>query len=443
MGMCCLRGLLVESILTVPKLAYGHVETTRGGYNTALTWQMLPDKKAPFICLWSLGGSGRYWQAKNSAIYIDLYDSFDQKTPEQIIQSLDSMLAALVKEYDPTVHCGPDGKPLDNNTGKLVASQLVNTPKWSPITNPGNRDLVALDTFRNWLFTKTPGSNIGIVKLDSINVGYKRGLIDHIIMMNKFTTPPNLPSLTEPIYYQDKIRLRTQDNRYVCQTWEGESTINVGTITIPAPSPFVSDMKRQRRLTLVDTPTEACNFILRDYDFSPVKPLPYSGNLAADTQDTRGNFRMIPVGVQPTGSQALPENTTISANLDLGGLLYWGVSWDGANNQETFAFFDPNNMSNDGQLYNGSRVLVRAMLNATDNNFLKAFNAFAEGTVRLLPFTGDGLADALRKDPSHQIFWTIGKDPDRAEVPRLFAASPGALLTNEFVIELVPGAEPR
>jgi hypothetical protein len=347
------------------------------------------------------------------------------------------------KEYDPTVHYGPDGKPLDNNTGKLVASQLVNTPKWSPITNPGNRDLVALDTFRNWLFTKTPGSNIGIVKLDFINVGYKRGLIDHIIMMNKFTTPPNLPSLTEPIYYQDKIRLRTQDNRYVCQTREGESTINVGTITIPAPSPFVSDMKRQRRLTLVDTPTEACNFILRGYDFSPVKPLPYSGNLTADTQDARGNFRMIPVGVQPTGSGALPENTTISANLDLGGLLYWGVSWDGANNRETFAFFDPNNMSNDGQLYNGSRVLVRAMLNATDNNFLKAFDAFAEGTVRLLPFAGDGLADALRKDPSHQIFWTIGKDPDRAEVPRLFAASPGTLLTNEFVIELVPGAGPR
>ena len=128
MGICWLRGLLVESILTVPKLAYGHVETTRGGYNTALTWQILRDKKAPFICLWSLGGSGRYWQAKNSAIYIDLYDSFDQKTPEQIIQSLDSMLAAWVKEYDPTVHYGPDGKPLDNNTGKLVASQLVNTP---------------------------------------------------------------------------------------------------------------------------------------------------------------------------------------------------------------------------------------------------------------------------------------------------------------------------
>ena len=112
----------------------------------------------------------------------------------------------------------------------------------------------------------------------------------------------------------------------------------------------------------------------------------------------------------------------------------------GANNQETFAFFDPNNMNNDGQLYNGSRVLVRAMLNATDNNFLKAFDAFAEGTVRLLPFAGDGLADALRKDPSHQIFWTIGQDPDREEIPRLFAASPGTLLADEFVIGLLPGA---
>lgn len=85
-------------------------------------------------------------------------------------------------------------------------------------------------------------------------------------------------------------------------------------------------------------------------------------------------------------------------------------------------------MNNDGQLYNGSRVLVRAMLNATDNNFLKAFDAFAEGIVRLLRFAGDGLADALRKDPSHQIFWTIGQDPDREEVPRLFRGEFGDLV---------------
>jgi hypothetical protein len=165
--------------------------------------------------MWSLGGSGRYWQAKNTEIYIDLYDSFDKYQPSKIISLLDGMLASWVKEYDPTIKYGPDGKPLPNRTGRLVATQLVNTPGISPLSNPAQKDLEAKDTFRSWLLAKNPGSNLGIVKLDFINVGYKREIIEHIIRMNKFTTPPDLPPLTDLIHYTDTIRLRTQDNRYI------------------------------------------------------------------------------------------------------------------------------------------------------------------------------------------------------------------------------------
>jgi hypothetical protein len=400
--------------------------------------------------MWSLGGSGRWWQAKSSEIRIDLYDDFDKKTPQQIVNSLDSMLGSWVKEYNPSAApIGPDGSPGFNPTGKLVATQLVNTPLLSPIFNPGNRDMDAMPIFNPWLLAKTPGSNLGIVKMDFINVGYKRGITEHIIRMNKFTTPPELPPLTNIISYRDPIRIRTQDGRYVAV----EPT--TGTLTLIEEPDFKTTV-----------------FILRDYDFTPTKPLSYSGNMAADTQSARGNFRMVSLGGQN-------DSTTVSVNLNNAGMLYWGISWAAANNQETFAFFDPNDLNNDGQVYDGSRVMIRAMLNATDNAFLKAFDAFAEACVRAFPAFGDGwagkrripcscpstnsrsrcnprhsfiryqlkentntnhapfLLDALRKDPSHQVFCLVSVDPDPAKngAPRLFGASPGTLLADQFIVE--------
>jgi hypothetical protein len=159
--------------------------------------------------MWSLGVSGRYWQAKNSEIYIDLYDNFDQYQPLKIISLLNGMLGSWVKEYDPTIQYGPDGQQLPNRTGRLVATQLVNTPGLSPLNNPAHQDLDAKDTFRDWLLAKKQGSDLGIVKLDFINIGYKREIIEHIIRMNHFTTAPDLLPLTEYIHYTDTIRLRT------------------------------------------------------------------------------------------------------------------------------------------------------------------------------------------------------------------------------------------
>jgi hypothetical protein len=69
-----------------------------------------------------------------------------------------------------------------------------------------------------------------------------------------------------------------------------------------------------------------------------------------------------------------------------------------AGNQETFSFFDPSDLNNDGQLFSGSRVLIRSLLNATDSSFIKSINALGENVLRNMPLGPfqpfGGIADA-------------------------------------------------
>jgi hypothetical protein len=150
---------------------------------------------------------------------------------------------------------------------------------------------------------------------------------------------------------------------------------------------------------------------------------------------------MIPISGGNTG---IPSSTTvISTNLGMSGLLYWGQPWAAAGNQETFSFFDPSDLNNDGQLFSGSRVLIRSLLNATDSSFIKAMDALEENAVRNMPLGPfqpfGGVADANWKSPNQQRFWFVGTDPNpaKAGVPRVFGSSPGTLLADEFVIEKV------
>jgi hypothetical protein len=112
-----------------------------------------------------------------------------------------------------------------------------------------------------------------------------------------------------------------------------------------------------------------------------------------------------------------------------------------ARNQETFSFFDPSDLNNDGQLFSGSRVLIRFLLNATDSNFIKSMNALGENVLRYMPLGAfqpfGGVANANWKSPNEQRFWFVGTEPDpaKAGVPRVFGSSPGALLVDGFVIE--------
>jgi len=109
-----------------------------------------------------------------------------------------------------------------------------------------------------------------------------------------------------------------------------------------------------------------------------------------------GNFRMIPISGGNTG---IPSSTTVvSVGQGMSGLLYWGQPWAAAGNQETFSFFDPSDLNNDGQLFSGSRVLIRSLLNATDSSFIKSMDALGENSLRNMPLGPfqpfGGVADA-------------------------------------------------
>lgn len=223
------------------RLATAHVNPSTGEYNTNLTWGELKQANTPFVVIWRRKGSSLpRWAAYADDMRSDDYDDFNEKSPEEILAFLTRQLANWKRE-------------------KLFLTQLINTPRWSPINPPAEKDYEARDLFNSWVAGYPPGSNLGIVKMDFVNAAYKRGAINHIVQLNKFTSPPELPPLTDPIYYTDKIRLKTAENQYVCLQ--------------------VVQHPNLCKLTLVDIPNEDCNFLIRDYDYDPRKPFPYSGNL--------------------------------------------------------------------------------------------------------------------------------------------------------------------
>ena len=242
------------------RLATAHVKPSTGEYNTNLTWSELKQAKTPFVVIWRRKGNLPQWAAFADDMRSDDYNDFNEKSPEQILAFLTGQLANWKRD-------------------KLFLTQLINTPRWSPLNPPAEKDYEARELFYRWVAGYTQGSNLGIVKMDFVNAAYKREAIDHIIRLNKFTGSPVLPPLTDPVYYTDKIRLKTAENQYVCLQED----------------PILC------KLALVDTPNEDCNFLIRDYDYHPRKPFPYSGNL-----DGKVHLASLPVAtLHPSSHQML------------------------------------------------------------------------------------------------------------------------------------------
>ena len=226
------------------RLATAHVKPSTGGYNTNLTWGELKQANTPFVVIWRRKGNLPQWAAFADDMRSDDYDNFNEKSPEEILAFLTRKLENWKRE-------------------KLFLTQLINTPRWSPLNPPAEKDYEARVLYNRWIAGHPQGSNLGIVKMDFINAACKREAIDHIIRLNKFTSSPELPPLTNPIYYTDKIRMKTAENQYVCLQ--------------------VVEHPDLCKLALVDVPNEDCNFLIRDYDYDPRKPFPYSGNLDGTT----------------------------------------------------------------------------------------------------------------------------------------------------------------
>ena len=148
------------------------------------------------------------------------------------------------------------------------------------------------------------------------------------------------------IQYRDRIRLRTEDNRYVCL--------------------LVAHHPETCWLTLVDQPSEDCEFLIREYDYSTRKPTPFSGDFNADSLDSHGNVRFIHVDTRPVHNVGDSHVLSVHPDKDQ---IYWGVGWGPSDRNEAFAFFDANEGSNDGQVYDGSRVVVRSLIERPEKWF--------------------------------------------------------------------------
>jgi len=79
--------------------------------------------------------------------------------------------------------------------------------------------------------------------------------------------------------------------------------------------------------------------------------------------------------------------------------------------------------------------MVLAMLHASNNDFAKFWNVVGNQIVGGVPIAGRGLSKALFNSPSNRRFWMVGQDDEGRK--RVYAASPGTLVAESFVIEKV------
>jgi hypothetical protein len=99
-------------------------------------------------------------------------------------------------------------------------------------------------------------------------------------------------------------------------------------------------------------------FLIRHRKYDSAWGLPFSGNLSADTTGANGNVRFVHEDRRPEGN--VGDDYVLSVDTK-DWSIYWGVSWSGADNFETFFFFDPDSMGFDGQIEDGAQVIVRSM----------------------------------------------------------------------------------
>ncbi|KAJ9143772.1 hypothetical protein NKR23_g6431 [Pleurostoma richardsiae] len=170
----------------------------------------------------------------------------------------------------------------------------------------------------------------------------------------------NVAPVGTPINYQDWIRFKTADNRY----------LSLAVVSVESGGICF--------VTVVDQPNDDCNFLIRDWDWDPTKPFPYSGNVDADTPDCHGNFRLIHRDTRPN---PVPEKFCVSIHTDesqwdLVSSLYWGVDWDVAYDLETFTLFKADDEGNDDQVKSGDFVKLRSMAGAKKVPNLGSIGAF-------------------------------------------------------------------
>ncbi|MFN0109637.1 MAG: hypothetical protein ACKVZH_12345 [Blastocatellia bacterium] len=398
----------LESDLDKTKFATAHLQG--GVFNPNVTWQDLGDTR--FLITWSHDNSeNRSWASSSEHFRSSPYGDFDEHDPAWITAYLTEQL-----------HHVWDKK-------KLMISQVINTPYASPITPPGLLDSVAKELLNGWItqqfnnamsITTDPitgepkyilvGPDIkpNIVMRDFVNAHYNRQILDLIITQNKFSSPPNYSTSDNPINQLDTVRYRLET------------------------APLYLSIGADNQLRLTDTPDKSCEFLLRDYDYDPTNPLPYSGNMNGDDDRDQGNFRLIKSSDPSVGSR---NDTCISVRPQTQELFY-GIGWHAAQDLETFKHFDPDDHTNDGQLYSGSRVIIRSMAGSADNEFQKLVNVVEDTAIAMIPFVGPAFIEAWKAADGKRPFLMVAHDKKDLQ-QHVFAGSPGPDYATAFIIEKV------
>ncbi|KAK9644347.1 hypothetical protein HCH54_006780 [Aspergillus fumigatus] len=288
--------------------ATAHVGPDGKMYNTDLTWAKLREDGKQYV-----------WQVLGSAagnIRDNWADDYEDKSPQEIVNWLDQVLAQWKKE-------------------KLWITQLIDTPKRSymPGHHPSDCDSRAAPVFTGWLTKFKPGDKLGIVKRDFVNEGWNEPGISHVILLNKFTQSPVLP-LGPTINY---LSNSTQDTG------------------------------RALRRRGQQPP--------REHKSQPADPGERANGQYSFPDPALSEGLVLGMAVHRVG-----DDTVVSCAKNSGGFMYWGVGWGPADDWETFLPYDPANPRSSAKIRDGSVIVLRTLWHmywkaGNDENLYTRLNA--------------------------------------------------------------------
>ncbi|KAH3140661.1 hypothetical protein KXW18_002829 [Aspergillus fumigatus] len=296
--------------------ATAHVGPDGKMYNTDLTWAKLREDGKQYVVIY---GEEEKWQVLGSAagnIRDNWADDYEDKSPQEIVNWLDQVLAQWKKE-------------------KLWITQLIDTPKRSymPGHHPSDCDSRAAPVFTGWLTKFKPGDKLGIVKRDFVNEGWNEPGISHVILLNKFTQSPVLP-LGPTINY---LSNSTQDTG------------------------------RALRRRGQQPP--------REHKSQPADPGERANGQYSFPDPALSEGLVLGMAVHRVG-----DDTVVSCAKNSGGFMYWGVGWGPADDWETFLPYDPANPRSSAKIRDGSVIVLRTLWHmywkaGNDENLYTRLNA--------------------------------------------------------------------
>ncbi|KAH2749370.1 hypothetical protein KXV94_003655 [Aspergillus fumigatus] len=296
--------------------ATAHVGPDGKMYNSDLTWAKLREDGKQYVVIY---GEEEKWQVLGSAagnIRDNWADDYEDKSPQEIVNWLDQVLAQWKKE-------------------KLWITQLIDTPKRSymPGHHPSDCDSRAAPVFTGWLTKFKPGDKLGIVKRDFVNEGWNEPGISHVILLNKFTQSPVLP-LGPTINY---LSNSTQDTG------------------------------RALRRRGQQPP--------REHKSQPADPGERANGQYSFPDPALSEGLVLGMAVHRVG-----DDTVVSCAKNSGGFMYWGVGWGPADDWETFLPYDPANPRSSAKIRDGSVIVLRTLWHmywkaGNDENLYTRLNA--------------------------------------------------------------------